>query len=335
MRPGLFADQPVNFSKLPSFRAEHFPYAGPYPWLDLSDAMERIEVKLRAATVSEQQAAQCRYWSANGYIVIERLFTDDILDSVWEAYERAIHERKIVLPPEPAGDGDPHPGRHLNPHKKLGVFCKILKHAGLLDWIRLLMEREPKPLQTIFSHKGSEQGVHSDSIHMTTYPLGYLTAAWIAFEDIHPNSGPLVFYPGSHRLPYLFSHDVGISEADFQREGYRPYHQKYEPSIQRAIAEHELEPHYFHARKGDVLIWHANLLHGGSKRRDLQYSRKAAVCHFFVKGAFVYHDLAAARSRQQYIGTCLLRDETGGIRGLSRLGRRKSGRVEDSAAEKP
>jgi len=40
------------------------------------------------------------------------------------------------------------------------------------------------------------------------------------------------------------------------------------------------------------------------------------VCHFFVKGAFVYHDLAAARSRQQYMGTCVLRDDSGGFRGL-------------------
>ena len=50
------------------------------------------------------------------------------------------------------------------------------------------------------SHKGSQQGAHSDSIHMTTYPIGYLSAAWIAFEDIHPDSGPQLFYPGSHRL---------------------------------------------------------------------------------------------------------------------------------------
>jgi hypothetical protein len=36
--------------------------------------------------------------------------------------------------------------------------------------------------------------------------------------------------------------------------------------------------------KADVLIWHANLLHGGSMRRDLRLSRKAVVCHFFGKG---------------------------------------------------
>jgi hypothetical protein len=46
----------------------------------------------------------------------------------------------------------------------------------------------------------------------------------------------------------------------------------------------------------------------------MQLSRRAAVCHFFVKGSFVYHDLAAAKSRQQYMSTCLLRDEAGKMR---------------------
>ena len=164
---------------------------------------------------------------------------------------------------------------------------------------------------SITSHKGSQQAAHSDSIHMTTYPLGYLTAAWIAFEDIHPDSGPLVVYPGSHRLPYLFSQNVGISEADFKQEGYGSYQQKYEPRIRELIASHELKEKHFVASKGDTLIWHANLLHGGSMRRNVQLSRRALVCHFFVKGVFVYHDLAAARSKQQYFGTCLLRDGEG------------------------
>jgi ectoine hydroxylase-related dioxygenase (phytanoyl-CoA dioxygenase family) len=193
--------------------------------------------------------------------------------------------------------------------QKVGAFCRILKHVELLRTIRLLMDREPKALQTIASHKGSQQGLHSDSIHMTTYPLGYLTAAWIAFEDIDPACGPLEFYPGSHRLPYVFSKDAGISEDDFKREGYGPYQARYEPFIRESVAGRE--PHYFHAKKGDVLIWHANLIHGGSPRQDLALSRKSVVCHFFVKNAFVYHDLASTRSRQQYMGTCLLRDESG------------------------
>jgi hypothetical protein len=309
-----FADQPIQPSRLPSFRAEHFPYSGPYPWLDRDDALSQVESRLREKAITEQDAELCRSWAANGYVILRNLFDHRILDSVWEAYEKAIRGGKITLPPEPAGEGDPYPGRLLNPHKKIAAFCQILKHPELLRHIELLMEREPKPLQTIASHKGSQQGLHSDSIHMTTYPLGYLTAAWIAFEDIEPGCGPLVYYPGSHRLPYVFSKDVGISEQDFKNDGYAPYHARYEPHIRHLVEQHGLEPHYFHAKKGDVLIWHANLVHGGSARKNLQLSRRSVVCHFFVKNAFVYHDLAAARSRQQYIGTCLLRDETGKIR---------------------
>lgn len=301
----LFAEKPLNTSKLPAFRAEHFPYSGPYPWLDQPDALERIDAR---TDLSEAEKAQCRFWNQNGYIILDKLIEDPVLDAVWTSYERAVESGRIRLPAELAGEDDPHPGRFLNPHKKAGAFCRILKHPALLHWLRMLTEREPKPLQTIAAHKGSQQGTHSDSIHMTTYPLGYLTAAWIAMEDIHPDSGPLVYYPGSHRLPYVFSNDVGISQADFKAEGYSTYHARYEPYIENLIARHGLKPHYFHAKKGDVLIWHANLLHGGSPRRELRLTRKSVVCHYFVKGAFVYHDLASSRSKQQYVGTCLLHD---------------------------
>src|SRR5258708_3223527 len=214
---------------MPAYRAEHFPYAGPYPWLDCDDAFDRINNKLQRGEISPHEAEQCRLWASQGYIILRQLIDQRTLDDVWRAYEKAIQVGKIKLQPEIAGENDPYPGRFLNPHKKTGTFCRILKQPDLLRWIRVLMEREPKPLQTIMAHKGSQQGVHSDSIHMTTYPLGYLSAAWIAFEDIHPDSSPLVYHPVSHKLPYVFSRDVNISEADFKREGYGPYHARYEP----------------------------------------------------------------------------------------------------------
>ncbi len=112
----------------------------------------------------------------------------EILDEVWDAYEKAVENGRISLPPGLVDECDPYPGRYLNPHRKVVAFCGVLKHPRLLATLRLLMRHEPKPLQTIASHKGSQQAAHSDSIHMTTYPLGYLTAAWIAFEDIHPDA---------------------------------------------------------------------------------------------------------------------------------------------------
>ena len=122
-RRRLFADQPVNVLTIPSFRAEHFPYSGPYPWLDRPDALERIDAKLRAGEINEEEAGQCRSWAANGYVIIKNLIDEPTLDEVWNAYEQAIRSGKIKLEREPASDDDPYPGRFLNPHKKAGSFC--------------------------------------------------------------------------------------------------------------------------------------------------------------------------------------------------------------------
>jgi Phytanoyl-CoA dioxygenase (PhyH) len=306
--PETFAERPVDISGLPSLRARNFPYSGPYPWLDQPDALDRIDAKLKAGELTEYQATQCRYWVENGYIILPGLIDHETLDRVWEAYEQAAAAGVITLPPEPISDDDSYPGRSLDPHLKIDAFCQILRHEEMLAWTRLLMDREPKPFQTIAGHKGSQQGAHSDSIHMTTYPLGYLTAGWVAFEDIHPDCGPLVYYPGSHRLPYLFSDDVGITEADFRARGYAGYHERYEPRIRELVKENKIEPHYFNAKKGDVLLWHANLIHGGSPRKNVQLSRRAVVCHYFVEGTFAYHDLSAMESRP-FAGTCLLREQ--------------------------
>lgn len=116
-------------------------------------------------------------------------------------------------------------------------------------------------------------------------------------EDIHPDSGPLVYYPGSHRLPYYFSKDAGISKGEFKKKGYAVYTEKYEPFIQTELKNHpELKAEYFEAKKGDVLFWHANLIHGGSQRKNRELSRRSLVCHYFAKGAFCYHDLSGGKT---------------------------------------
>ena len=101
------------------------PDSGPHPWLDEPDALERIEGKLTSGVLTPKEAGQCRDWAANGYIILERLIDESVLDDVWEAYEFAVRAAKIQLPPEPAGEGDPYPGRYLNPHRKAARFCRI------------------------------------------------------------------------------------------------------------------------------------------------------------------------------------------------------------------
>jgi len=290
------ADIPVDIGCIKVFRAESFPEAGPSPWLDQPDARDIIERRLARREITPRQAEICRYWEANGYYVLRGAIDPDTIDEAWAAYEAAIVRGEVTLGAEKAAEGDPHPGRYLNPHLKVEELDQLLKHPVLVNFSSMVLGRPAIPFQTIASHKGSQQSEHSDSIHMTTYPLGYLAACWIAMEDIHADAGPLVYYPGTHRLPYLFSHDVGISTDDFRERGYSAYSEHYEPAIKNEIAEHGAKPAHFTARKGDVLFWHANLLHGGSARVDMQRSRKALVHHYFAEGCICYHDLSASTS---------------------------------------
>jgi hypothetical protein len=79
MQGRFFADQAVKFSQVPAFRAEHFPYAGPYPWLDRPDALDRISEKLTRGELTPEEAEQCRCWSNYGYIIIKKLVDEDTL----------------------------------------------------------------------------------------------------------------------------------------------------------------------------------------------------------------------------------------------------------------
>jgi len=299
----FFGEREIDLSQIKSFRFENFPYAGPYPWLDQPDWEQQVDERLRRGELAASDAKLCQKWARDGYIIIEDCIAPPILDAAWTAYDRAIAEGRIKLPP--SRPQDPLPERFLDPHALVPELCGIMRHPEILRLIRIFMDREPAPFQTIASHKGSQQSEHSDSIHMTTYPLGYLTASWTAFEDIHPDSGPLVYYPGSHRLPYVFSRDVGIDDTEFKANGYKAYQEQYEPKIRQMLRDHGMKPNYFLAQKGDVLLWHANLIHGGSPRKDLRHTRKAIVSHYFVQGAVTYHDLSGMLARE-HTGTCII-----------------------------
>jgi hypothetical protein len=284
------ADVKIDFSSVSRFTAEQFPQSGPYPWLDRSDAVEQIRSRQADGRITAEQAEQAEYFRVNGYLVLKQFPPPDLLDAVWNDYEKKVYEGRVPVETYQKDNGDLFLGRCLNPHMTVPGLRQLSHYRKLVDIISLLMGVDAIPFQTIMGFAGSEQAAHSDAIHMTTYPLGYLAAAWMAMEDIHPDSGPLVYYPGSHRLPYVFTHNLVDSDVSEEYKRTTWYNDVYEPEIQRLIRKNNLKARYFSCNRGDVLIWHSNLLHGGSGRNDPRLSRKAMVAHYFGKGAICFGD---------------------------------------------
>lgn len=169
------------------------------------------------------------------------------------------------------------------------LLLKTGNDKDLIELLSILLKGKATLFQSINFIKGSEQATHSDSIHMTTFPLGGLLGVWIALEDTDEENGPLHYYPGSHKLPYYLNSDYE-NEGNSWMIGDKSY-TEYEKMIEHRIAEQGLKKMIFKARKGDLLIWHANLFHGGEAHKNKERTRKSVVFHYFKENSICYHEI--------------------------------------------
>lgn len=172
---------------------------------------------------------------------------------------------------------------HSHPIKNVGTNHK------LKEVLSVLLGGNPLLFGSMNFIMGSEMGSHSDSIHMTTYPLGGIIAVWIALEDMTEDNGPLHYYPGSHKFPYYLNSDYD-NEGNFFLIGNKSY-EAYETMLNKKIKEHNIPKSVFLAKKGDLMIWHANLIHGGEPHLDKSKTRKSMVFHYYREDSICYHEI--------------------------------------------
>jgi ectoine hydroxylase-related dioxygenase (phytanoyl-CoA dioxygenase family) len=250
------------------------------PWLDQENAAEQLSAKLAIANFSDSEKEKIKGFSKDGYIILEKAFSGDEVETILSEIEslkktgKAKHrdDERIIFA--------------IHKSEKIYELATKKKITHLLDF---LLGKKAKLFQSLNFEHGSAQRAHSDTIHMTTYPLGYLVAVWVALEDIHPDSGPLFYYPGSHKLPYVLNDDYNHG-GNYFLLGPKAY-QKYEDAIQEVIENNKLKKEIFCPKKGDAFIWHANILHGGSRIKNSALTRKSMVLHFYAEDVICYHEI--------------------------------------------
>lgn len=178
----------------------------------------------------------------------------------------------------------------------------IACNSEILNLLSRLYRRRAFPFQTLNFPFGSQQRAHSDSVHFSSYPERWMCGVWVALEDIGEDNGPLVYYPGSHRLPVLDNAALGIDPASLV--GVYDRYPLFEDTWERMIAALDLKPLRFHARLGQALIWTANLLHGGEAHKNRARTRWSQVTHYLFEGCGYYTPLGSDLFR----GTILLRE---------------------------
>jgi hypothetical protein len=256
-------------------------------WLDRADASAILMRKLRDGEVSERDADSLRHYVDHGYVIFRGAVDPSVVDEYLEFFEDAWSEPPAGIYAHSGGEVLP-----LSPelrdrvakvsdlHYYFPDAQRIVFPAPVLRFLSQVYERPPVVFQSMSMRKGSEESLHLDTGPLTlTEPMG-LTAAWIALEDVSVGSGEFQFVPGSHRVPEVLNNGVS--------KGHHGDMTAYHHVLQSTLAECEsrgLATQHFYARKGDVLIWHADLLHGGAKIANPRLTRKSLVCHYMPLGA--------------------------------------------------
>lgn len=275
------------------------------PWFDRPDAPAVLD-RLTPPGAPDRQLLE--KWIRDGYVVVEgRVDPADIdamvetLDGLWDAAGPIPHLELLDLREEE--DGTPRPMLHrdllrLEPGRRARIrdhsdwrihgFHYVNEPAKRLYFDRRLrtlasriLGRRARPIAAINFMKGSRQALHQDMAVFHIFPHNYLLGAWIACEDITPESGPLVFYPGSHRAPFFpgFTDYPQTNLRTAAPDTFGAY-QRYVDGVATRFERRE-----FRARKGQVLLWHGMLIHGGAAVTDPGRSRKSMVLHYSVRGA--------------------------------------------------
>ncbi|HBD20582.1 MAG TPA: hypothetical protein DC063_11200 [Arenimonas sp.] len=251
------------------------------PWFDREDADAHVQALLDAGRIDAGEAEALRGFVRDGYLLLPGGLDDALVDRALEAMQKAVDEGYQGYR---YGDST----RLEQMHNVFPAIRELWLQPRILRMLGLLFDEPAQPCQSLGYVFGSQQDAHQDTIHLTPFPAGYMCGVWMALEDVQPGSGELVVYPGSHRLPRVRMHDSGCAKV----EG--PDWSGFGATVVRRWGElleaGGFQPMPYLAKRGSVLIWHENLMHAGSVRRDPSLSRRSVVTHHFARGSLAFYD---------------------------------------------
>ncbi|MGB3508709.1 MAG: phytanoyl-CoA dioxygenase family protein [Microcoleaceae cyanobacterium] len=249
------------------------------PWVD-SPFFEQIFSQL---SLDQETKKLVKQFADQGYVIIDNLGIENIAETA----DRIVEDLTPIY-----GDKGKVESAWIYHDRIQDAWTfnqnvkKIATAPKIINLLKILYQREPIPFQTLNFRFGTQQSTHSDSIHFSSVPARFMCGVWVALEDVDANNGPLHYYPGSHKLPIFDLNDLGIT-GSYQNKPYDTY-PIYEEFLQSLIEQNGLKKVELYVRKGQALIWAANLLHGGSSVLDKKRTRYSQVTHYYFSDCMYY-----------------------------------------------
>jgi len=258
-------------------------------WVDESSAAETIQDRVAAGEISATEAANLRKFADDGYCILSIDFSasdaaefDRGVDLLWREKPRNV---AFAYDSPPLRFSTADEAKQRRPryrihdlHSRFDLAQRLYLHPVLHRYASLILGEPAVATQSLYFEFGSQQVLHRDSIVVPTPRFGHLLAAWIALENIDPASGALAYVPGSQKLPFY-----EFAPGEYMFDGRRMGDREARAAMEYHDAECKrrgLESKLFLAKRGEVLLWHSALLHGGGPVGDERLTRKSFVVHY-------------------------------------------------------
>ncbi len=255
-------------------------------WVDFENAFDRIRGKEELGLLTAEDAALFRQWNERGFVVLPGAVDATEIEALSADVERAWGTPDSELEVESFENGQRvfrrvDPRYRSFPHKVLDLHGHSEAARGAIfapsisRFLSQLFERPPMAFQSLLFDVGTEQDLHQDTAYVLVSSPMEFVGCWIALEDVREGSGELHYYEGSHRIPeYVWPGGARAKPYDYRDE------REFLAWVRDKPRELGLPLTRFLPKKGDALIWHADLVHGGSPRVHPQLTRKSFVTHF-------------------------------------------------------
>ena len=259
------------------------------PWIDRSEAdIDGYVDRSASVDLGYSLKDALRHWREQGYLILKKSVDLALVDAYRADLESLLqdHTRHDVLVDcashgrvpirELSRDEIFQPAlRVLDFHNASTAGKRLALARPIVGFLQAVFDQPVVAMQSLTFLRGTQQGTHQDFAYVVAQRPADLAASWIALEDVHPDAGPVGYYPGSHRIPKF---DFGNGPFLTGESKYSEH--DFEAHIHRQCEERGLEFEELLIEKGDVLIWHASLAHGGTIVRNPELTRLSVAVHY-------------------------------------------------------
>jgi hypothetical protein len=131
-----------------------------------------------------------------------------------------------------------------------------------------------------------------------------MCGVWIALEHVNEVNGTLQIVPGSHKWEIYDYESLNLTHPDNIKNGEAENYSYYENFLIDLIKSKNGETKPVSLKKGQALIWAANMLHGGCNVEgitDLEKTRLTQANHYFFYGCDEYYcPMFSEKSKGKY-----------------------------------